>query len=235
MFAKIHINLQTLIFATYIGGTQDDAGYAMQVAPNDEIFVCGGTQSANLPGMGSGLNGSYLGGSSDGYIIRVNSTGTAFQTGTYIGTNLYDQAYKIQLDANEDLYVYGQTLGAYPVTAGVYSNPNGKQYIHKLNRNLNTTRFSTVFGSGSAGVDISPTALLVDICDNIYISGWGGEVNVGFRNDGTLGFTTGMPVTPDAYKATTDGSDFYFMVLSKDADSLVYATFLEATAPTGST
>ncbi len=230
---KYTSNLQTLVFATYIGGTQDDAGYAMQVAPNDEIFVCGGTQSANLPGMGSGLNGSYLGGSSDGYIIRVNSTGTAFQTGTYIGTNFYDQAYKIQLDANEDLYVYGQTLGAYPVTAGVYSNPNGKQYIHKLNRNLNTTRFSTVFGSGSAGVDISPTALLVDICDNIYISGWGGEVNVGFRNDGTLGFTTGMPVTPDAYKATTDGSDFYFMVLSKDADSLVYATFFGGNGPNG--
>lgn len=230
---KYSANLQNLIFATYIGGTQDDAGYAMQVAANDEVFVCGGTQSNNLPGMGTGLNATYRGGTADGYIIRVNAAGSTFQTGTYIGTPLYDQAYKIQLDANEDMYVYGQTLGSYPVTAGVYSNANGKQYIHKLNRNLNTTRFSTVFGSGSAEVNISPTALLVDICDNIYISGWGGEVNVGFRNDGTLGYTTGMPVTPDAYKLTTDGSDFYFLVLSKDADSLVYATFFGGNGPNG--
>lgn len=225
-------NLQTLVFSTYLGGTQDDAGYALQIAANDEIFVCGGTQSANLPNMG-GLNTTYRGGTADGYIIRVNSSGTAFQTGTYIGTNLYDQAYKIKLDANEDIYVYGQTLGSYPVTAGVYSNAGGKQYIHKLNRDLNVTRFSTVFGSGSAAVNISPTALLVDICDNIYISGWGGEVNVGFRNDGTLGYTTGMPVTADAYKGTTDGSDFYFMVLSKDAASLVYATFFGGNGPNG--
>ncbi len=230
---KYSSNLQTLIFSTYLGGTQDDAGYALQIAANDEIFVCGGTQSNNLPGMGAGLNATYRGGTADGYIIRVNTTGTTFQRGTYIGTSLYDQAYKIKLDANEELYVYGQTLGAYPVTAGVYSNAGGKQYIHKLNRDLNTTRFSTIFGSGSAAVNISPTALLVDICDNIYISGWGGEVNVGFRNDGTLGYTTGMPVTADAYKGTTDGSDFYFMVLGKDATSLVYATFFGGNGPNG--
>ncbi len=226
-------NLQTLLISTYIGGTNDDAGYSMKVAANDDVYLCGGTQSTNMPSMAGGLNPTYRGGTVDGYVLKINAAGTAFLRGTYIGTNAYDQVYLIEMDANEDIYVYGQTLGTYPVTAGVYSNPNGKQFIHKLNNNLSATQFSTVFGSGSTGIDISPTALLVDICDNIYISGWGGEVNNAFRSDGTLGFTNGMAVTPDAYKATTDGSDFYFMVLNKDADSLVYATFFGGNGPNG--
>ena len=77
---------------------------------------------------------------------------------------------------------------------------------------MNVRSISTVFGSGRAIADISPTAFLVDRCDNIYVSGWGGNVNspsYGYAG----GSTNGMAVTGDAYRSTTDGSDFYFMVL----------------------
>jgi hypothetical protein len=71
----------------------------------------------------------------------------------------------------------------------------------------NLASFSTVFGKGSnSSTDISLTAFLVDNCQNIYVSGWGGATN----NEGS---TTGMTVTGNAYDNTTDGSDFYFIVL----------------------
>jgi len=81
-----------------------------------------------------------------------------------------------------------------------------------------------VFGSGIGVPNISPTAFLVNDCNKIYLSGWGGQLN------GNLGFWSGttfnMPVTSDAFQKTTTGSDFYFMVLSGDASELIYASFL---------
>jgi gliding motility-associated-like protein len=47
----------------------------------------------------------------------------------------------------------------------------------------------------------------------VYVSGWGGDIAPGYQIAGT----TGMTVTPDALKATTDGKDFYFYVLRRDA------------------
>ncbi|MGV3539761.1 MAG: PKD domain-containing protein, partial [Rufibacter sp.] len=51
--------------------------------------------------------------------------------------------------------------------------------------------------------------------------GWGGGSNVPFGN----GSTTGLPITANAVKSTTDGGDFYLMQLSPNAASLEYATF----------
>ena len=46
----------------------------------------------------------------------------------------------------------------------------------------------------------------------------------------TTSSTLGLPVTSDAFQSTTDGSDFYLMVLNEDAASLAYATFFGGTA-----
>jgi gliding motility-associated-like protein len=78
-----------------------------------------------------------------------------------------------------------------------------------------------VFGSGTLVPNISPTAFLVDDCENVYVSGWGGQC-IGLGNTGT---TAGLPVTSDALQSTTDGCDFYFIVLKKDALSLWYASY----------
>ena len=111
----------------------------------------------------------------------------------------------------------GQTTGTYPVSSGVYSNANGSQYIHKLSSDLTTTVFSTVFGTGSSNIDISPTAFLVDDCENIYVSGWGGGNNY-------YGTVIGMPITTDAFQSTSDGDDLYFLVLERNATSILYGT-----------
>ena len=59
-----------------------------------------------------------------------------------------------------------------------------------------------MIGTGNGSPDISPTAFLVDKCNNIYISGWGSNLG------GSLS-TLNLPVTFDAYQNTTDGNDFY--------------------------
>jgi gliding motility-associated-like protein len=219
---KMNPDLTTMTWATYLGGGGDDACYSVKLDKQASIFVTGGTSSVNFPNASNGILNSFSGGTADGYIVKLNNNG-AYITSTYLGTSAYDQSYFVEVDDSNNVYVVGQTNGAYPVTAGVYSNPNSAQFIHKLNNNLSQTLFSTVFGDGSPAIDISPTAFLVDNCFNIYVSGWGGNVNLGFAG----GSTTGLPVTLDALDNTTDpsGSDLYFICFDLNAQNLKYGSF----------
>ncbi len=224
VLAKFNSTLTTLSWATYYGGSGADAAYSISLDNASNIFICGGTNSNNIPGRNNGLNTTYRGGSTDGFVAKFDNNGNSVLAATYLGTGSYDQAYLMDADKNDNIYIFGQTLGSYPVTAGVYSNNNSKQFIHKLSNNLNTTVFSTVFGRPNYGlVNISPTALLVDICGNIYAAGWGGGVNFDFQTD--AGTTAQMPVTGNAYKGSTDNNDFYFINLSQNAGSLLYASY----------
>lgn len=218
---KLNATLSTLVFSTYLGGSLNDAVYSIGLNPANEVYVSGGTESLNFPTTPGSLHTAYMGGSADGFVAHFNAAGSALLECSYIGTGGYDQAYFIQLDATNNVYLYGQTSGGYPVTPGVYNVPNSGQFIHKLNPTLSSTVYSMMFGSGVSSQRISPTAFLVDTCENVYTSGWGGQC-VGVGNQGS---TQGLPFTGNAYQTSTDGCDFYFFVLKKNAASLLYASF----------
>jgi gliding motility-associated-like protein len=220
---KMSNDLSTMQWATYLGGTDDDAAYYLDIDPNQNVYVTGGTASADFP-ITPGAFHTVYSGQIDGFLTRISNNGATILQSTYIGTSEYDQSYFVQLDKDFDVYVCGQTKGSYGYSPGVYSNSNSGQFIHKFSPDLSTSIYHTVFGSGTPTPNISPTAFLVDECENVYVSGWGGQC-VGGGGIGGTGSTNGLPVTPDAIKGTTDGCDFYFIVLKKDALSLWYATF----------
>ena len=229
---KLNASLTTLTYSTYLGGSSDDAGYVLALDTGQtHFYVGGGTMSSNFPTTGGTWKPAYQGGGADGFIARFGNSGTyPLQKISFIGTANYDQVYGLQVDAENSVYSMGQSLGgAFPVTAGVYTNANSSQFIIKMDSLLATDVFSTVYGSGDPNhTNISPVAFLVDTCQNIYISGWGG--NLGFTSGvSTIGTTVGMPfTTPVAapLTTTTDGYDFYFIVLSKNAINLLYGAFL---------
>lgn len=229
---KLSPNLTGLVWSTYLGGTGVESGYSIQLDSLNGVFVAGGTTSTNFPGTTGGLNATARGGAADGFVAHLSPTGSQIVQSTYLGTSSYDQAFFVQLGRHGSVYVLGQTSGAYPVTAGTYRNASSRQFIHRLNYQLNATLFSTVIGSGSVGTvpNISPTAFLVDNCGQILLSGWG-AANV-----------AGLPTTPDALLATApnyrvtgttlsnDNIDnsfgyLYVMQLSPGARRLVYGTY----------
>lgn len=222
---KLNPTLTTMLWSTFLGGSGDDAAYVLALDSNEtHLYVAGGTSSADFPGTG-GYWPSYQGGSADGFIVKFYNGGNyPLQRRTYIGQSSYDQCYGVQLDMENNVYAMGQTLGgSFPVSPGVYSNPNSSQFIIKLDSNLTTNVYSTVFGSGtSTNVNISPVAFLVDTCQNVYISGWGGPLPINSSD------ITNMPVTSDGFQTTTNGKGFYFIVLSKNALSLLYGSYLAA-------
>jgi gliding motility-associated-like protein len=225
--AKLTSNLTTLSWSTYLGGTSWESGNSLQLASNGDIYSVGGTTSNNFPSTTGQLNSSFKGGSTDGYITKFTAPFYNNPKSSYLGTTGYDQAYFVQLDIDDKVYVYGQTNGNYPISAAQYSNSNSGQFIHKLNSNLTTTEWSSLFGSSSGEVEISPTAFLVSDCYEIYIAGWGGTTNQNNSSgNATSSSTNGLPVTPDAYQSQTNGSNFYLALFTADMLSLKYATFM---------
>lgn len=224
---RLSPDLSTVEWATYLGGSSADGAYSIKVTTDGNAAVAGGTASTGFPTISGAWNESYLGGTADGFVCLISPDGSSLTASTFAGTNQYDQAYFVELDDDNEVYITGQTKGSFPVSADVYSNTGGKQFIAKLSQDLSSAVYSTVFGSGSSAINISPSAFLVDECENVYVSGWGGSVNNSFNP--ATGTTSGMPVSPDALDATTDGSDFYFFVLEKNGASLLYGSYFGGT------
>jgi gliding motility-associated-like protein len=212
---KLNPDLSQMLWGSYISGNQADCLNALKLDRSGQwVFAAGGTMSNNLPATSGTFSGMV-----DGFVIKMDA-----QTGTlsrlaYNGTTNLDINFFVDLNAAGEVFLLGQTKGAYPTTTGVYQVANSTQFLHLLDNNLQQTIRATTIGTGQLNnFDFSPTALMVDACNNVYLSGWGGNVNF-------EGSTTGLPVTPNAFQSTTDGSDFYFLVLSSDWTALRYATF----------
>lgn len=224
---KLNPGVTSVVWSSFLGGDGMDAAYVLALSNNNTIYVAGGTSSTDISAISpSGvISSTNSGGDCDGFIVEISNNGASAIRGTYLGTNAADQIYGIQTDKTGNVYVMGTTEGSWPVLNAAYVNANSKQFISKIQPNLSSYIYSTTFGSGSSLPNISPTAFLVDRCENVYVSGWGGKAN---STDGyPTGTTRGMPVTADAIKPNTDpsGSDFYFFVLKKDAASQLYGTF----------
>ena len=225
---KLSPDLNTLLFASYIGGSANDAAYVLSLHPTTgNIYVAGGTESGDLlPNSQTGTIGPSIRGPIDGFLAIINNSGTNVIRSAYIGTDGIDQVFGVQFDANGFPYIMGQTTGTWeilPVANPPYNNPGGKQFIAKLQPDLSAYVYSTAFGSGGLTPNISPIAFLVDRCENVYISGWGGFFGTdnGYNSAGT----NGLPVTPNAFKSVTDGKDLYFFVLERNGVSQLFGSF----------
>jgi len=224
--SKFDNNLSNLLWSSYLGGSDLDAAYAMQLDEEQNfLYVTGGTQSNNFPTTAGSYQTTYNG-SIDGFISKITVNGTTLVNSTYMGTAGYDQSFFIQLDKDDEVYVLGQTLGPFPKTPGTYGQNGARQFIAKLNPNLTAITTSTTFGTVGLFPNISPTAFLVDRCKNIYACGWGDDAGTFPHSSGTVG----LPITSNAYKSTTDGNDFYIIVLKKDMQSLLYGTYFGGNA-----
>jgi gliding motility-associated-like protein len=224
---KFNANANAVIWSTYLGGSADDAAFVVSPNPlNGQLYVGGGTSSNNLPSAG-GVQPAYGGGDADGFLSQLNDNGgsVSLTRTTYIGTGGVDIVYGVKFDQKGYPYIMGTTTGNMSTIKAVYNVGSARQFIAKLLPDLSNYDYRVTFGTpGALAPNISPVAFLVDNCENVYVSGWGGVVNRfgnGYPNAGT----SGMAVTADAFQRNTDGSDFYFFVLAKDGTSQLYGSY----------
>ncbi|MGD0711570.1 MAG: SBBP repeat-containing protein, partial [Bacteroidales bacterium] len=183
---KMDATLSHMIWSSYIGGSGTDAAYAMVLDANNNVYVTGGTTSINFPVTSGTLHTSYMGGRSDGFISEISQDGSTLMRSTYYGSPAYDQSYLIEKDKPGNIFVFGQTsdISNIFIYNAAWNKPHGGQFISKITPDLSTLVWSTTFGTGNScpsswtsvfGTgygcpDVSPTAFLVDVCNNIYLS-----------------------------------------------------------------
>jgi gliding motility-associated-like protein len=228
---KFNPNLSSLLFGTYFGGSGDDACFVLSINPlTGNVYVAGGTTSNDLPGNKTGVLSSSNQGGVDGFVTEIMSDGSGIIKTTYAGTSGEDLVYGVQFDKFGFPYIMGTTTGNWEVTsnvgykAGIFPDGNhAKQFISKLQPDLSSYVYSTVFGTNSSVPNLSPTAFLVDRCQNVYVSGWGGDANSrqSYPTAGTFGLPSlnqipGLPAQ--------DGNDFYFFVLEKNATKQLFGS-----------
>ena len=231
-------DLDTLVFGSYIGSKGDDALYSLALAEKNgnstnstRLFLAGSTFTdssfvylgedsiqINIIGDQSGLLvAAYF----DGSVLQMLATDATFDPG-------YDQHYFVEVNHMSDtsslVTVMGQNKGGIVAADSlIWGQPGSTQYFRQYKYNPNTLGFdekkTSVWGSGqSTTIDISPTALLIDLCGNLYFSGWGGSPNY-------EGSTFDLWTSSNAPQDSTDGRDFYFIVLNKGWKSAEIATF----------
>lgn len=217
---KLTSNLSTLQWSSYFGGSNNDACYSVKIDSTYNILFAGGTSSTNLPGSVGSFQPTYLGGKADGFVGKLSPNGQSLIRSSYIGTSLYDQLFFVEIDRLNNVYVLGQSMGGQFPIINATGNPNSGQFIAKINPSLTAILNATTFGNSNSSINISPSAFLVDICGNIYVSGWGANI---------LQSTplSGMPVSANAFQQNpANGFDFYLGVFKSDFSGLLYGTYL---------
>lgn len=223
---KLDYTLSTLLFSSYLGGSNDDAVFSIDTDESYRLYVTGGTVSTDFPTTQGAYRTTHSGGATDAFLALVSYNGSTLLASSYFGSEEFDLAYFVRTDRAGNPHIFGQTKaqGSTLVHNAAYNIPSSGQFIAKFSPLIDTLVFSTVFGTGDNEINISPTGFSVDVCGRIYASGWGRKFRY-LPNLPSVFGTMNMQITPDAYQSQTDGQDFYIISLPLDASALDYATF----------
>ena len=109
------------VWSTYLGGNADDSSHSIAVDASGDVFVAGETDSAGW--VSGGFDASY-GGSDDGFVAKLTSSGT-LAWATYLGGSRQDYAYGIAADTSGNAYVAGATRSEGWVSGGFDASYGG--------------------------------------------------------------------------------------------------------------
>lgn len=225
--ANLPLVIDPLIrWSSFLGGTLDDHGSAIESDSNGNLYVTGHTRSSDFPASIGAAQTVYGGGGRDAFAAKLSADGTTIIWCTYIGgtdTTWGDAGSAIAVDAEGAVYITGLTMSPdFPTTAGAYDltygggTDSGDAFVIKISSDGSTFLYGTYLGGPDddwgRGID-------VDAQGDVYVTGL---TNGGF------------PTTAGAYDVTYNGGvggvgDVFFVKLSPDgsgAVDLLYGTYI---------
>jgi hypothetical protein len=186
--ARFDATASTLLWSTFLGGSDDDAAFGIAVDASGAVTLTGDARSSDYPTT-AGAFDTTLGGGGDAVVSRLSSTGSALLWSTFLGGTGDDRGDGLGLDPSGFVTVAGGTMSAgFPVTVGAYDtshNGNNDVFVAKLDPTASTLLYSTFLG-GSSWEHARTLAL-----DATGAATVGGEV-----------FSFNFPTTPGAFGTT---------------------------------
>src|SRR5215212_3695851 len=205
---KLNATGTALVYSTYLGPIIG-IGIAVDSAGNAYIAGQANGDYPTTPGAFQ----TVPGGSSDGFVTKLNSTGTALIYSTFLGGSGFDVATEIAIDAGGNAYVTGQAGPGFPVTSGAFQTSFGGNidaFVTKLNAAGTALVYSTLLGGSNTD---AANGIAVNPAGNAYVVGVSNSLN--------------FPTTPGAFqRVKAVGLDAFVTELSAAGDALVYSTHL---------
>ncbi len=208
--AKLDPTASVLLYSTFFGGNQADSGNAIAVDAAGSAWVTGETASDDFPTTAGGFQRNAAG-ASDAFVVRLDVSGSALLSSTYLGGEGFDRGNGLALDSGEAV-VTGRTGSAdFPTTPGA---------------------LQTFFRGGDFDAFVSRLDGAGGLAASTYLGGSENDAGFGVAVDaGGHAFVTGgtrstdFPATAGAYQSGNFSTDAFVSRLDR-AGALEYSTFL---------
>jgi hypothetical protein len=209
----------TLTYSTYLGGTGADValGIALASGSSGDVYVVGGTSSTDFPILGAIQGTLGTGNIRDGFVTKLNSSGTALVFSTYLGGSSVggDVAGAVAVDSSDNAYVTGQTYSltfptknAFQSACGSCTGGNSNAFVTVINPLGSAYVYSTFLGGNAT-----------DAGDGIAVDSTGAYV-VGITTSSTF------PTLGGLQNSYGGGTDAFVTKLKPDGSALLYSTYL---------
>ena len=214
---KLNAAGDSLIFASYLGGTGEERGQGITVDAAGNVFVSGMTRSDDFPTTVGAFDTSH-GGNYDLYVAKLDSAASSLSFATYVGGVGADMGNtgNVHVDAAGVVYVSCKTGSAdFPTTPDAldadYNSGPSDVCIFKLSADGSAIEYSTFVGGTGEEYTLAST---VDDSGNFLVSGWT--------------TSSDFPTTSNAFDRTYNGGsmDAFVLILNATGAGLDYSTFL---------
>jgi hypothetical protein len=168
---KLNATGSTLVYSTYLGGTDIDSPRGIAVDGSGNAYVTGETGSIDFPTSAGAFQRTNHG-ANDVFVTKLNATGSALAYSTYLGGAQVDNGQRVRVDGAGNAYVLGFSSSTdFPTTAGAFQRTNRGGFDLTLTK-LNSTGTNLVYSTyiGGAGSD-DAGGLAVDAGGNAYVTG----------------------------------------------------------------
>jgi hypothetical protein len=206
--AKLMPGGDALAYATYLGGSGDDAAAGIAVDATGSACVTGSTTSANYPTQSAYQRSKN--GFSDAFVTKLSPGGNALTYSTYVGGSGSQESHAIAVDRTGSAYITGWTSSVDFPTRSPYQTWQGVAdvFVTKLAPDGSTLVYSTYLGGN--GNDRG-NGIAVDLSGSAYVTGSTDSVN--------------YPVQ-SPYQVGQGLSDAFVTKLTPAGSALAYSTFL---------
>ncbi len=198
----------TILYATYFGGSAEDRAAGIAVDALGQAHVAGSTGSSNFPVVNA-FDGTFSG-SRDAFVLKLNVTGNMALYSTFLGGSGYDAAMAIALDTAGNAYVTGDTQSAnFPHPGGPQATLGGKTdaFVAKLS-SAGALTYGTYVGGSN---DEHSSSIAVTAAGNIYIGGWTTSIN--------------FPVVSALQVSLAGGQDGFITELNTAGSALQFSSY----------
>ncbi len=211
--------IDPLIYSSFLGNgdTTDMFSSKVILDSDDNYYIAGVTMFNNFSVTPGAYDTTYSAGQ-DGFITKINSSGSALIFSTYLGGSSMDYISGVTLDTSRNIFMTGTSRSSnFPITPGAFDSTLNSQFdgdyiVVKLNATGSSLIYSTFIGGNN---DDQAYGIAVDSTGCAYVAGF------------TL--STDFPLV-SAFDTTCVNGEIGVCKLNNTGTALLYSSYLGGTS-----